>query len=246
MSTTQPALNVFVHGAAVSVNRAYRRGRNGQVYLTDAAANWKMTVFAMVASQCDKAALRALPQPLEVDLTFYGVRADADNLVKITIDGVKEAIGIDDRHFSPISSHVVSGSSHPKGVRIEIFGAKTELATAPALPPLALPSANGLDAWRVADLVDEELRERLRKPVEHVTLWPAVAYDGTFILVPGSLEEDTQEWGAFLTRTQARELRNLLNALPYLDEPRKTPEECGWATEKTPMTTRRVRQVEGA
>src|SRR6185437_5894902 len=111
MSDTNHLLaTVFVEGKPVSVNHAYRRGKHGKVYLADAANAWKMLVFAAIRQQWIGEIWQHAHLPLEIDLTFYAVRADADNLVKVTLDGVKEAIRIDDRHFSPVSSHVVRSS----------------------------------------------------------------------------------------------------------------------------------------
>lgn len=105
------SLEMYVEGSPVSVNHMYgvARGRRQKRFLTEPARIWQQSVFAetqvalILAGQtsADPAVLRT---PLKVACVFFGCRADADNLLKLTLDGLKEGLGIDDRHFAVVES----------------------------------------------------------------------------------------------------------------------------------------------
>ncbi len=91
---------VFVPGRPVSANAMYRfrrsgRGR-GRLYLTSEARAWEETVRYKVRETLGAGALHP---PIRVAYRFTGIKADVDNLLKSTADGLKRALGIDDRHF---------------------------------------------------------------------------------------------------------------------------------------------------
>jgi Holliday junction resolvase RusA-like endonuclease len=231
-----------VRGAPCSANRMWKRAKQGHLYLSDAASAWEMAVATDVRTQMDTRRLKrwwveaGQPQ-LRVSVTFYGVRGDIDNYLKTTLDGLKHAIGIDDKYYSPIEAHLgeklrADGSRQPQGARIEITGASAvgpEIVSDPAsdpdddpdddLPPAATQQPGSVwdeaIGWRAADLVDDDVLAKLRTPVTHVSVLPTDRYDAIFLMVPG-LADNHGEWGAFLTHQEARELRELLNGLPQL------------------------------
>lgn len=238
-----------VAGKPCSTNRMWQRARQGHVYLADAAAAWELAVVADVRRQMDTHALHKLwradgERHIAVCITFYGVRGDVDNYGKTTLDGLKKAIGIDDRYFAPVCLHLgerkrANGKLQPPGARIEITLSAQEAQEGhaphapiplptpddepPDLPPAATQaqtdeptSVEDGDGWRLVDLVDEELQTRLRQPVRRVTIWPADTYDSIVVMFPPSDQADSAEWGAFIPLEHARQLRDLLNALPEL------------------------------
>jgi Holliday junction resolvase RusA-like endonuclease len=112
-SEPQPYLRIFVPGKPVSVNRMYAHGRGGNTYgrrRTEEALAWQQTVWAYTWSAMQKLKLRGgatMRKPLRIDLEFYRLRsnADVDNFVKGTLDGLKEALGVDDRFYDSVSAH---------------------------------------------------------------------------------------------------------------------------------------------
>lgn len=141
----RPSLVIRVKGEPVSANSAYanakpgkpipRIGRDGRVryvqpvprYLTRAAQGWRDQVaqetrLAMVLARQHPNRMR---RPFHVVCTFYGSRADADNLLKMAIDGVKIGLQIDDRYFAHIEARSGGreGGEIAKGVRIEVYEA---------------------------------------------------------------------------------------------------------------------------
>jgi Holliday junction resolvase RusA-like endonuclease len=107
------SFTVFVPGRPVSANAMYgfkRAGRGkGKLYLTTEAAVWEEAVRYEVLA---KLGARALRPPVTVSYRFTGIRADVDNLLKTTTDGLKHALGIDDRHFQ-IAGAVVEPGGEP-------------------------------------------------------------------------------------------------------------------------------------
>lgn len=121
----QPLVSVFVPGKPVSVNRMYGTGSGGKRrFLTPTAINWRNAVWA--ASVPPRDICRTAPMPLRIRCTFYGVRGDADNYLKATLDGLKLGILVDDKHFNPVEAHIIAGGE--QGCHIEIFAAETTAA----------------------------------------------------------------------------------------------------------------------
>ncbi len=83
---------------------------------------WRDSVW--LAFRLQAAPFTAEQLPLVVRCSFYGVRADGDNLLKLTIDGMRLALGIDDKHFSPITAEVVRGKAFGQGAWIEVWTAR--------------------------------------------------------------------------------------------------------------------------
>ena len=104
-------LELYVEGTPVSTNAMYGVGRRGRGarYLSREASEWRASVFAetqvalVVAGHPTRDPVR-FRLPLKVACLFYGSRADADSLLKLTLDGLKEGLGIDDRHFAVVES----------------------------------------------------------------------------------------------------------------------------------------------
>ena len=120
---TISGLSVWVEGRPISVNMAYgnRRGGHGK-YLKPEARAW--SDFVWIAFRIQSHIFAPEQLPLRVHCTFYGVRGDADNYLKLTLDGIKRAIGIDDRHFSPVTAEVVrKRNAGQQGARIEVWAA---------------------------------------------------------------------------------------------------------------------------
>lgn len=107
-------LELYVEGRPVSVNAMYGSRLVGSVngptkFLSVEAKAWRETVRAETwterLTQGENPAKTAdYRLPLKVACLFYGCRADADNLLKLTLDGLKEGLRIDDRHFAVVES----------------------------------------------------------------------------------------------------------------------------------------------
>lgn len=233
---TERRFVAMVRGKPCSANRLWTRAKQGHLYLSDAAAAWEVAVAADVREQMNTTALlalwRAAGRPnLAVALTFYGVRGDVDNYSKATLDGLKQAIQIDDRSYAPVSLHRgerkrANGRIQPPGARIEITIPMPPVALiTPVEPEAAItveetpftPPAPG--SLRVIDLVDPDVLARLLPPVNEVGVWNLTDYDCvSFAFPPAPQAGHADEWGALLPLAQARQLRDALNALSVLAE----------------------------
>lgn len=106
-------LEMYVEGQPVSVNHLYGSTRRQARFLTEPAKEWRDAVTMETLAARISAGDSVEPSsgmgreyriPLRVACIFYGVRADVDNLLKLTLDGLKEGLGIDDRHFAVVES----------------------------------------------------------------------------------------------------------------------------------------------
>lgn len=116
---TITGMSVWVDGKPISVNSAYGARARGGRYLTPEAKAWRD--FVWLAFKMQPHTFTPEQLPLAVSCTFYGVRGDADNYLKLTLDGIKLALGIDDKHFSPITCAVVRSKKDGQGARIEVM-----------------------------------------------------------------------------------------------------------------------------
>lgn len=125
----------FVGGKPISVNSAYANrkpsARNrGTRRLTDAATIWRDTVIqsCRVAIADDRHRTELTPAkwrlPLTVRVTLYGVRGDADNYLKLILDGLKTATGIDDKHFATVIASRSPYQPVTPGAAIEVWQAE--------------------------------------------------------------------------------------------------------------------------
>lgn len=92
-----PLLRVWVAGKPISSNHIYgARGSGAARRLTPEARAWREAVATSVMPW--RLAEHA-PRPLlSVCCVFVGARADVDNLLKGTLDGLKEGLLVDDRY----------------------------------------------------------------------------------------------------------------------------------------------------
>src|SRR5579859_3929763 len=97
-------LTIRVPGKPVSVNAMYRNNARGGKYLAPAAMAWKSLVCLKTREAKNLRSDKMNIQPLTVVCTFWGMRqnADADNLLKCTLDGLAIGLGIDDKHFTKV------------------------------------------------------------------------------------------------------------------------------------------------
>lgn len=108
----EPYLRIFVPGRPCSVNSMYTAGRGRNRFgrrRTDAALAWQQCVWAYTWSHMQKRKLRGgttLRKPLRIDVEFYRLRsnADPDNYLKCTLDGLKEALNVDDRFYDHVTA----------------------------------------------------------------------------------------------------------------------------------------------
>ena len=129
-----PNLCIRIPGRPVSVNAMYKPNARGGKYLTLAALAWREMMCYKSREITHKfrwaIAQGYLSIPLQVRCTFYGMRpnADADNLLKCTLDGLKLGLDIDDKHFAQVTAIKASDKRYPDGAVIEIWaseGSKT-------------------------------------------------------------------------------------------------------------------------
>lgn len=174
---------IRVEGRPVSANRMWRLGKQRKPYLTDEAAAWEMSIIADTVTQADslKAQVKRV-RNLRIHCEFYGVKGDADNYLKATLDGLKAALGIDDREFATVSSsRRPAGANKWHGCVIQVYGVMIE-ETKPTT-----------------------------KPIEHVTVERADAYQRLTVMIPADPDALlARDWGFFLTYPNARELRDEL------------------------------------
>jgi hypothetical protein len=116
---TRPDLLMVAHGKPVSVNHAY--GQNGKRrFLTKDAQAWKSSI----AEAFRDAQMAHDYVPIDwgnsvlVYLGFWGVNADIDNLLKVTLDGIKECIGVDDRFYEVWPEYVTGFADAGAIIRI--------------------------------------------------------------------------------------------------------------------------------
>lgn len=109
----QPYLRIFVPGKPVSVNRMYVAGRGTNRHSgrrrTDDCVAWEQSVWVEVRKHMALLGLHggtAMRKPLRIDVEFFRIRAngDVDNYLKCTLDGLKDALRVDDRFYSSVTA----------------------------------------------------------------------------------------------------------------------------------------------
>jgi len=118
-----PLLRVFIPGNAPSANHMYAaRGRGAARYLTTEAVAWREAVATSVMRW--RFSERAPRPNLAISFTWIGMRSDIDNPVKLTLDGVKLGLAVDDAYVSdlrvtkrPLSA---GAESRERGAWIEV------------------------------------------------------------------------------------------------------------------------------
>lgn len=108
-----PYLRIFVPGHPVSVNLMYAKGggrsKHHGKHLTNDAVAWEQAVWFEVRKTMALHGLHGgtqMRKPLRVECEFFRVRAnaDVDNLLKCTLDGLKDALRVDDRFYSSVTA----------------------------------------------------------------------------------------------------------------------------------------------
>ena len=118
-------VRVFVAGKPVSENHnratAGTVTKRGRVHFqTPATLAWRGLVMVAIRNAL-VAGRQKLTPPLAVELAFINCRADLDNLLKTTLDGVKDGTGVDDRHYHPMHLDKQSHRKHPQGVLVQLW-----------------------------------------------------------------------------------------------------------------------------
>jgi|GEM_PF-3236771 len=206
-----PRISLVVKGHPVSVNRAYGNVRTyGRKRLTEEAAIWRDFVRSAVMTWREDhgypvAGPLELRTPLTVKCIFVGVRGDADNYLKLTLDGLKMGLAIDDREFAHVEAEMFrrSRNSVMQGCLIDI--------------------------WEHTEPADDHPDHAFDdEPLQQVTVFSALAYDSVVIAVPAVPRLATRQYGLFITIEHARDLYAALgNMLQDLDRP------GGLTTDKT-------------
>ena len=94
-------LRIWIPGVAVSVNAMYQRTARGRVCLTKPARAWKNSVAQSVTYEALVAGFPTRDHLRDVTIRyeFHKPRGDADNLAKLTQDGIAAGLGVNDRIF---------------------------------------------------------------------------------------------------------------------------------------------------
>ena len=129
-------LRVFVPGNPVSSNHMYGvRGYAAAKRLTPEAKQWRDDVANSTLAW--RFAADAPRPALSVACSFVGARADVDNLLKLTLDGLKLGLQVDDRYVVRVCAEKVPLPARgPNGGRGE-RGAWIEVMCLPQLPKKA-------------------------------------------------------------------------------------------------------------
>lgn len=126
---SNPDLRIRVPGKPVSSNHMYMRIKGGRLALTPAAIAWQAMICLKVREVTHRFRWAIdqglIGMPLTVECTHYGSKADRDNLLKCTIDGLKKGLGIDDKHFN-VTSKYPRDKQYPDGAVIEIWASEVE------------------------------------------------------------------------------------------------------------------------
>ena len=120
---TASALRIWIPGTAVSVNAMYQRNARGRVCLTQPARAWKTCVQQIVMYEALVAGFptRDHLRDATISYAFHKPRGDADNLTKLTQDGIAAGLGVNDRIFQVGSvTRKWTGKSDRTGVWVTI------------------------------------------------------------------------------------------------------------------------------
>ena len=103
----QPLLRVFIAGKPVSVNRMYVTGRGRNHYSgrrrSNEAIAWQQCVWVDCIRYRSPALSLLTTLTVEIDLYQLRANADPDNYIKATLDGLAQALGINDKHFCQVT-----------------------------------------------------------------------------------------------------------------------------------------------
>lgn len=107
-----PGIRIDVLGRPPSWNHAYRRGREGRVVLTDDARRWKEDIRLLTLDTVNRTGWRHSGGPIAVYVWLYlDQEMDADNGLKLTLDGLALGLRVNDRLFLPRVMGLRTGQS---------------------------------------------------------------------------------------------------------------------------------------
>lgn len=124
-----PLVRFAVEARPVSVNASLRVGR-GHAYKSQEAEDYQLAVYAtalewrLTHGYYARETLAGRLQGARVRLTFWGVRGDADNYAKLTVDGLAQGLGVNDRCFAEVTCRrVTTRPGLHSGVKVEVWPA---------------------------------------------------------------------------------------------------------------------------
>lgn len=117
-NTIELVVGMDYPGKVISVGHCYRQV-GGQKFLHKVAKRWR-AALAESLGVLAREALRAggtlaLPVTVRIDADYVDAHhaTDPDNLAKLTYDAVELALGINDRHYTPVAGVVSYGALIP-------------------------------------------------------------------------------------------------------------------------------------
>ncbi len=136
-----PSLTIEVAGVPITDNHMY--GRQGaRTWLLPDAVAWRDAVTYAARHASRGLDLGAWPLPLAVAVTVRAPRGDAANFLKLTLDGLKVGLGVDDAHYNPVAVQLVTTRARSRmGASITI-SPSSQVPTQPGLfAGLGVPAA---------------------------------------------------------------------------------------------------------
>ncbi len=112
-------------------NHLHKPGRGTRRYNAPETREWIKCVWVETLMERHLSGWEP-PKParkLAITCTFYGVRGDADNYAKSTLDGLKIGLGLDDKWFNPVTVSKLPKGFAGQGCLIEVWdGEQTDAA----------------------------------------------------------------------------------------------------------------------
>jgi hypothetical protein len=99
----EAGLRIIVPGRPETWNHAYKRSRHtGKPVLTEDARLWKEAVYLTSLNAFNRSRWRPTGRRIAVHIWLYlSTDMDADNSLKLTLDGLARGIGVNDKLFLP-------------------------------------------------------------------------------------------------------------------------------------------------
>ena len=125
----QPLFSVFVPGRPISENHMYATGKGRNHYAgrrrTPEALAWQMAVWAYTIRYRPNSQ-QPLRLPLRIEIEVFGLRKNADphNCHKLVLDALEDSLGINDKHFDPVTTKR-GDRSRPSGAHITVWEASS-------------------------------------------------------------------------------------------------------------------------
>ena len=109
---------------AISVNQAYRSGKNGRKFLHPDAKRWKEQLAQAVGTWAINNRIELHPHVKIVINYFFprgsGRRPDPDNFIKVIQDGVAKGLKQDDADYRPAIGEILRDQEPPGRFIIEV------------------------------------------------------------------------------------------------------------------------------